>query len=270
MIGKLADSTAAPLAGVSFIEQVKASGLKFVVVTAQLALVLFAIRIFEIENGFGFQHLLPIIFGGFVIHAWLPERWRQPFFVGLTLAGIWLLFGVIGGSWLIVIGLLLIALAHLPAPMWIRITLIVGVSAVLTAFRAGWVETTWSGGIIAVLGSMFMFRMALYLYDMRNEKKPATLFERLSYFFQLPNIVFPFYPIVDYITFRRTYYDRDAYEIYQKGVLWMLRGVIHLLMYRVVYYYFTPAVEDIQGLGGVVLFIVSAYLLYLRVRVCST
>ncbi len=265
MIGKLAESSAGPLAGASFFDQVKTDGGKFVLVAAQLALVLLAIRLFQVENGFGFQDLLPLIFGGFAVHAWLPERWRQPFFVGLTLAGIWLLFGVVGGSWLIGIGLMMIGLAHLPAPFWLRVSLVTAVGVVLTAFRAGWMQTSWSGGIIAILGSMFMFRMALYLYDMRSEKKPATLFERLSYFFQLPNIVFPFYPIVDYITFRRTYYDRDAYEIYQKGVLWMLRGVVHLLMYRVVYYYFTPAVEEVQGLGGVVLFIVSAYLLYLRV-----
>ena len=45
----------------------------------------------------------------------------------------------------------------------------------------------------------------------------------------------------------------------------MLRGAIHLILYRVVYYYYTPAVEEIEGLGGVVLFIVSAYMLYLRV-----
>ena len=76
---------------------------------------------------------------------------------------------------------------------------------------------------------------------------------------------FPFFPIIDYIQFRRSYYDRDAITIYQKGVLWMLRGAIHLILYRVVYYYYTPAVEDVEGLAGVVLFIVSAYMLYLRV-----
>ena len=107
--------------------------------------------------------------------------------------------------------------------------------------------------------------MALYLYDMDAEKKKATLWERLAYFFMLPNTVFPFFPIIDYIQFRRSYYDKDPITIYQKGVLWMLRGAIHLILYRVVYYYYTPAVDDVQGLAGVVLFIVSAYMLYLRV-----
>ncbi|MEZ4700600.1 MAG: hypothetical protein R2834_09755, partial [Rhodothermales bacterium] len=238
---------------------------RFAAVVAQLALVLFAIYQFKIEEQSGFTRILGLVFTGFVIHAWLPVNARLPFFFGLTLTGIYLVFGLVNAVWLIGLSLGLILLAHLPIDYRARIALIVVAGAGLTVMMAGYYTTSWSTAILPILGSMFMFRMALYLYDMRNEKKPATLFERLSYFFQLPNIVFPFYPIVDYITFRRTYYDRDAYEIYQKGVLWMLRGVIHLLMYRVVYYYFTPAVEDIQGLGGVVLFIVSAYLLYLRV-----
>ena len=240
-------------------------GLQFLAVTVQLALVLFAIRIFQLEDGFGFQRLLPVIFGGFVVHAWLPMPLRLPFFVSLTLVSVWLLFGLIPGSWLIGIGLGLIGLCHLPVAKWIRVTLVVLASLALIALRAAWVQTSWSPSIIAILGSMFMFRLALYLYDMDNEKKKATLWERLAYFFMLPNTVFPFFPIVDYINFRRSYYDKDAITIYQKGVLWMLRGAIHLILYRLVYYYFTPAVEEITTLAGVVLFIVSAYLLYLRV-----
>ena len=251
---------AAPLA-VRFREQ----GLHFLVVTAQLALVLFSIRLFKLEDGFGFQRLLPLILGGFIVHAWLPMAYRLPFFVTLSFTAIIWLFGVGPGNWLIGIGLGLIGLCHLPIPKWARVGLIFLASAGLVALRAAWIQTSWSPVIITILGSMFMFRLALYLYDMDNEKKRASLWERLAYFFMLPNTVFPFFPIVDYIQFRRSYYDRDAIEIYQKGVLWMLRGAVHLILYRVVYYYFTPAVEEVAGLGGVVLFIVSAYLLYLRV-----
>ena len=246
-------------------DAVRKDGFNFLVVTAQLALVMYAIRIFALEDGFGFQSIVPLIFGGFVVHAWLPMKVRLPFFVGLTLAAIWLLFGWVAGSWLIGIGLALIGMCHLPIPKLFRVILVAIAAGVLIAFRAAWIETSWSPSIIAILGSMFMFRLALYLYDMDSEKKKATLWERLAYFFMLPNTVFPFYPIVDYILFRRSYYNKDAIFIYQKGVLWMLRGAIHLILYRVVYYYYTPAVEEIEGLGGVVLFIVSAYMLYLRV-----
>jgi len=245
-----------------------ASGLSvpaFIAVTLQLGLVMLAMYLFQIEANSGFLRLFPLIFGGFIINAWLPMAYRRPFFVVLSFAGIYTIFGLINTAWLVGIGFFLIGLCHLPVNKWIRITLVTIAGAGLTAMRADAFTTSWSTAILPVLGSMFMFRIALYLYDMDNEKKKATLWERLAYFFMLPNTVFPFYPIVDYIIFRRSYYNRDAITIYQKGVLWMLRGAIHLILYRLVYYYYTPVVEEIQGLGGVVLFIVSAYMLYLRV-----
>ena len=47
--------------------------------------------------------------------------------------------------------------------------------------------------------------------------------------------------------------------------LWIFRGVTHLILYRAVYYYLVPTPEEVQGLGELVLFIVSSYLIYLRV-----
>jgi len=110
-----------------------------------------------------------------------------------------------------------------------------------------------------------MFRLIIYLYDLRHEKKSATIWERLSYFFLLPNVCFLLFPVVDYQTFRRTYYNDDPYEIYQKGVLWMLRGVVHLLLYRLVYHHLVLSPSDVQGLGGLAQYVVTTYLLYLRI-----
>ena len=68
----------------------------------------------------------------------------------------------------------------------------------------------------------------------------------LSYFFLLPNVAFPLFPVVDFATFRRTYYDRDALQIYHAGVRWMLVGLTHLLAYRVVYQYLTIPAGEVQ------------------------
>ena len=260
-----AAATGLPLSA-QFAEVFRGSSLpKFVAVTLQLGLLLTIIDLFSIEERSGLLELKYLIFGGFVVHAWLPMKWRMPFFFGLTVAAIVVVFGVSLAGWMVGISLLMIGMCHLPIPFWARIALVALTGGGLAVLRMDWITTTWSGAIIAVLGSMFMFRIVLYMYDMRNEKKPATLWERLCYFFMLPNIIFPFFPIVDYITYRRTYYDKDPYTIYQKGVLWMLRGSIHLILYRIVYYHMSPAIEDVQTLGGVVLFIVSSYLLYLRI-----
>src|SRR5687768_6868958 len=127
---------------------------------------------------------------------------------------------------------------------------------------------------------MFMFRLMIYLYDLRHEEKlvakggaatarpavqPASVWARLSYFFLLPNVLFLLFPIVDYRTYRRTYYDRKPQEIYQQGIWWIALGLVHLLVYRLVYHYLVPMPEEVQGLGGVVRFLLSAYLIYLRV-----
>ncbi|MEZ4701202.1 MAG: hypothetical protein R2834_12770 [Rhodothermales bacterium] len=268
----VADSASGASAGnASFLAQLAAMArpmnlVQFAVVTLQLGLVLLVIRLFKIEESSGLQDLLTLVFGGFVVHAWLPRTWRMPFFFGLTVAAIVMVFGVANGAWLVGISLGMIGLAHLPIPYWMRVTLLSAVGVVLVLFRGAWLTAPEPIAItLAILGSMFMFRMALYLYDMRNEKKKVSIWERLTYFFQMPNIIFPFYPIVDYITFRRTYYNKEDITIYQKGVLWMFRGVFHLIMYRIVYYHMSPSVASIQDLGGVLLFIVSSYLLYLRI-----
>lgn len=238
---------------------------KFLAVTVQLGLLILILEQYSVEERSGLLNITYLMFGGFVVHAWLPLKWRMPFFFGLTIAAMVIVFGVVNAAWLVGISLVMIGLCHLPIPRLARAVLVAIAGAGLVALRAEWYTTEWSGVIIAVLGSIFMFRVVLYLYDMPGEKKKATIWERLCYFFMLPNVIFPFYPIVDYITYRRTYYNKDAYTIYQKGVLWMLRGAIHLIFYRVVYYHMSPATDDIVGLSGVILFIVSSYLLYLRI-----
>src|SRR5262249_24588648 len=94
---------------------------------------------------------------------------------------------------------------------------------------------------------------------------PATLSERLSYFFLLPNVAFPLFPVVDYQTYRRSYYNSDAHAIYQKGLLWMVRGLVHLLLYRIAYQYLVLSPGEIDSVGTVAQFMVTSYLLYLRI-----
>ena len=61
----------------------------------------------------------------------------------------------------------------------------------------------------------------------------------------LPNACFPLFPVIDYKTFRRNYYDADAYRIYQTGVDWIVRGIMHLILYRFIYYYLTLAPAEV-------------------------
>lgn len=240
-------------------------GGKLITLILQLAVVLFTFRVFNVEDTSAVHTILPLIFGGFIVHAIIAQAYRLPFFFFLSIAAVFAVFGMVNGAWLIGIGMALIGMCHLPIPFRARVGLILVAVAGLVVLRGGWITTSWSEMVLPILGAMFMFRLVIYLHDLRHERKPASIWERLSYFFLLPNIVFPLFPVIDYQLFRKSYYNEDGYKIYQKGVLWIFRGVTHLLLYRAVYYYLVPTPEEVQGLWQVVLFIVSSYLLYLRV-----
>ena len=81
---------------------------------------------------------------------------------------------------------------------------------------------------------MFMFRMIIYLYERKHARGREPLVDTLSYFFLLPNYVFPHFPVVDYRTFQRGYFARGIHEIQRAGLAMMSRGTLHLLLYRVI------------------------------------
>jgi hypothetical protein len=234
----------------------------FLLLAAQMGLVAAVMYLFRIEENAGLLALLPVIAGGFAVHAWLPMAWRQPFFVALSVAGLGLVMGV-SALWVLALGGVLIGLCHLPIAWRWRVVLVLAATVLLVALRREWIPGPTQ--VLPVLGTLFMFRLAIYLYDLRYEKKPASWWERLGYFFMLPNVAFLLFPVIDYQAWRRTWYDKPAADIYQKGLLWMFRGVTHLILYRLVYYYLVPSSAQVVDLWGVLQSMLATYLLYLRV-----
>jgi len=228
--------------------------------------VLLAVREFHLAEGQGIEKLLPVIFCGFVVHTWLPRPLRLPFFILLTFLGIFLILGPTKAAWLIGIALALIGLCHVPIPFAGRVLLVLGAVGVLGAFQIGWLKGKDNLLlVIPFLGTIFMFRLVLYLYDLRHERTKVSVWQRLAYFFMLPNPVFWLFPVVDYKTYLRTYYQRDDFTIYQKGTLWMARGVVHLLLYQLVYHFLVPTYQAVDSLGMVAVFAVTSYLVYLLI-----
>jgi D-alanyl-lipoteichoic acid acyltransferase DltB (MBOAT superfamily) len=233
-------------------------------VALQLGLAIVAIYLFEIESR-AFLHLAILTFFGFLAHDLLPLRWKPSFFLALSLGGIVLVFGVASSAWLVGLGLLLVGICHLPIGLRARVATLVAVAGALAFLRAGGAPVPWSAAVWPILASMFMFRLAVYLYDTRHEKEPASWSQRLGYFFLLPNVCFPLFPVVDYKTYRRTYYDSDRFEIYQVGMLWIARGLVHLVLYRFVYYYCVIPAAEVSSPADLARFMVSTFLLYLRI-----
>src|SRR6185436_9991987 len=224
-------------------------------VTAQLGVILLLAWAFKLESPAFYTIVLPLAAGGFLVHHWLPRAYQPWFFAALSVAGVFLIFGPVAGAWLIGIGLGLIALCHVPIPFRWRVVLIVLAGAVLVALRARWMPAPWPGVIWPVLGSMFMFRLAVYLYDLKH-RGPANPGFVLSYFFLLPNSVFLLFPVIDFQTFQRTHYDKPAFEIYGEGIRWMFRGLTHLVIYRLIYHYVALSPADVTSTATLVQYLV--------------
>jgi hypothetical protein len=233
-------------------------------VAAQLFVLLLVVRAFRLMPSAAWN-VLQLGAVGFVVHASIPRTYRHALFIALSVGVVVSVLGWASGGQLLAIGLLLTAICQLPLTWGVRVAMLVAIGALLTVGRAGLVELPVGEAVWPILGSIFMFRLIVYMYDIRHNPELGTWTGALSYFFLLPNPVFPFFPVVDYKTFQRTWYDTEASRIYQTGIAWMVRGVVHLILYRFVYYYLTIAPEDVQTSGQLVRFVVSNYGLYLRV-----
>jgi alginate O-acetyltransferase complex protein AlgI len=236
----------------------------FVPIAVQLGLVLVLLRQFQIEST-AFVQFAAIAFAGVFVHAFLPHRLRLPFFAAVCVLSLPIVLGVANGAWLIAIGLTLIGICHLPISARARAVALLAIGALLAAQRAKLVPFPWPEAIWPILGSMFMFRMIVYFYDLRHDKVPVTPAQAAGYFFMLPNACFPLFPVVDFKTYRRSHYSADAYRTYQKGIDWLVRGVVHLILYRYIYYHVTLAPSEVTGPAELMQYLVSNFLLYLRV-----
>jgi hypothetical protein len=260
---------------------------QFSAVLLQFALIAIVIDTWQLESQL-LARLMWLAVVGFAIHHLLPQRFRLPFFAMLSLMAVitgvghlgpnvwmrWLSGGIpssgllyhfVPGLTLVAIGLGLIGLCHLPIRFGVRIGLVAAAGAGLAFLRG---HSEWFPDVAdmwVILGSMFMFRLIVYLYDLKHRTAPFSLSRAISYFFLLPNVCFPLFPVVDYKTFCSTYYNEDWVLIYQNGIRWMLRGVAQLLLYRIVYQYAPLDVSNLSSSLDAAGFMLGTYLLYLRV-----
>lgn len=235
-------------------------------VLAQLLLIMAVVKVFAIEERVAFfDYFWPLLPIAFIVHSLLPLRFRLPFFVITTLALAVYIFGATSGAWFLLIAFSLIGICHLPLAFNVRVWILIGTACLIAAIHRQWLPATDKIGVVVpAIGAIFMFRLAVYLYDLEHEKKPVSMWQRLAYFFLLPNPIFTLFPVVDYKTFLKTYYNQDAAAVYQKGVLWIARGVVHFILYRLVTNYLSPTASEVTSLGQLAVFVVSSYLIYLR------
>lgn len=238
---------------------------KFATIVVQLALVLFVFRELQLEER-AFLRLAGLAFGGFAIHYWLPFRWKEPFWLTLSLGGAFVLLNVVPATLVIAVGLAVYAIVASPLSYRVRIALILTLFGIL-AYGRGTLGFGVPYQVWPVLGAIFAFRLIIYLYDMRHVKGRPAITDFLSYFFILPNYYFLLFPVIDFQTMRRSYYQRDIHIVAQQGVDWIVRGAIQLMLYRLVYHFKGPSnsPDEITSFWALLTSMVATYLLYLRV-----
>ena len=236
----------------------------FLLLAGQFAVLVWILRALQIEER-AFINMMGIAAGGFVVHYWLPFRYKEPFWILLSVGGASILLGIAPLAFLLVVGLALYGLLASGLSYRAKVWSVLAIAVVLMAGRA--LEIGAVPAVVwPVLGALFMFRMMVYLYELRQEKRSPSLQEFLAYFYPLPNFYFLLFPVVDLQTQRRTYFQRDIHAVAQQGLLWMVRGTVHLLLYRFVYF-LKPAfnADNVTSFGMLVEAMVGTYLLYLRV-----
>jgi hypothetical protein len=237
---------------------------RFIAITVQFALLVLVIRGFELVSP-NFGDLMVLALGGFVLHHLLPQSLKVPGFVLISLWGLKMVAGGTVAVWVTGCGLGLIGICHLPVAFGARIALLLAAAVVVSLLRVGQIDAPVSAAAWIVLGSMFMFRTMSYLYELKHKSAPFSLMRAMAYFFMIPNVCFVLFPLVDYRTFWSSHYNAPWEKIYGKGLNWMLRGIVHLLLYRLIYQLALIDPLETTDLLSVVRFMLATYLLYLRV-----
>lgn len=233
-------------------------------IVLQLLVLGWFIRHFNLEVQFNLPLIFPMIILAFIVHSLVPLRYKTYVFILSTLAGLILILTIQEVIILVGIALAMIGVCNLPINLGLRKLIIIALGICLALVRAGVFPGWVPSNALIILASMFMFRMLLLLYELKYQKKPVPLLMQLSYFFMLPNIVFTLFPVVDLKLFRQNYFRSAAVEIYQRGIHLIAIGILQLYIYRLIYSFVIPPMNEVNSFSLLVTYIIFSYALIIR------
>ena len=236
----------------------------FSLALAQFILILFIVTRYNFEKSSGIIDYAPYVILVFAIYSFIAIRFRPAFLFLACVALVYAAFGILAGSFFILIGLGLILICHLPIKYTYRFVLILAIAFLLALFRTEFIYIPWMTMTAMYMAPLFMFRLIIYLYEIKNGLVPANKWQSISYFFMFPNVFFLFFPIIDYKTYVKTHLDSPEKEIWQKGIRWMLRGLIHIMCYRLICFHFLIGPVEVIDLPTMLQYMVVNYSLIIR------
>nr|MBS0037462.1 hypothetical protein [Saprospiraceae bacterium] len=231
----------------------------------QLVALILISRWYELELTLNLPELLTVTAVGFLLNAALAPPLRLYLFAVLSMVLLAVVIGWKGMVGVVVAGTAITLIAALVKPNGLKYGLLGAIFAVLIylmASKPDWIQPHIL--VLSTLGSMFVFRLSLFLYDKNYQKERPPLLKDITYFFMMPNMSLLLFPVVDYKLFLRNYYDDEALYIYKKGVQWIALGVFHLLVYRFIYYYILIPPVEVQDAVSFWHYATTNYLLIIR------
>ena len=235
----------------------------FLLSMVQLGLLVLIFKKYRVE-GRAFLALATLALATLPVHYLTPYRFKKYIFVAASIAGLFWVFDAMVASIVLGVSAVLIGICYLPIS-WTARALGLAHRQLFAYLRAHSVLTLVPGTIWPVLATMFMFRMMIYLYELKHAKAPESFIDTVSYFFLLPNYCFMHFPVVDYRTLQRGYFAADVHAIQRRGLQMMFRGTLHLLIYRLIYFDLLIPAAEVHDLASLTGYMVCNYLLYLRV-----
>ncbi len=236
----------------------------FFLALVQFSLILFVVKQYNFEKSSGIIDYAPYVLLVFALHSFISIRFRSTFLFLSCITLVYVAFGILAGSFFILIGLGLIFICHLPIKYLYRFVLILAIAFLLALFRTEFIYIPWMTMTTMYMAPLFMFRLIIYLYEIKNGLVPANKWQSISYFFMFPNVFFLFFPIIDYKTYIKTHLDAPEKEIWQKGIRWMVRGLIHIMCYRLICFHFLIGPVEVIDLPTLLQYMVVNYSLIIR------
>lgn len=237
----------------------------WVLTSAQLLVAAWAAKTLSMETELHLPELLAVLFVGFTLQPLVPTRWRLQFYLLVTAAGLAWFLGPINAAVVAGAGSAIAALATSSLPFRSRVMLVglsIGALAALVAWAPEWSQPFFPA--FAVLGSMFVFRMVIFLYEKGTGFEPGSRLREMAYFFMLPNMALTLFPAIDLRNFSRKTDEGAEWAIYKRGVQWIALGLFHLMAYRVVYHYLLEQPESVSNCLGYAHYAFTNYILILR------
>lgn len=241
----------------------KHRGLIFIL--AQLVIVAGFLWHFNIEEAFNLPRIFPVFIFIILLNAVIPLKRRRLFSTLSTAGVLFLILPPLQAVLLLVFSVGILALCNLPLDIRWKKLMLISIAVCFALVIGGFLRVPWLGSsMLVILSSMFMFRLILFLYEMKYQKTKLSFTDQLGYFLLLPNLVFPLFPVVDYKLYQSNYYQRDELEIYKRGAGLVAKGVFHLFIYRIVYSYLLPELSELTTQVNLLKYLVFSYLLTIR------